>query len=336
MSAIHAGATLLVVDDEQSSRRLVTTVLSRSGYRCVEAANASEALAAVDSAPPDLVVTDVTMPGGSGLALVRSLRARHPDVAAVMVTGHAEQAVVDEALDAGVYGYLTKPFDVNALLITVDAALRRRANVREGRARREELEELVRQRTQELEESRAETIERLARAVDSRDSDTGEHIDRMSRVARSLAIGLGWSDAAAETLRLACVLHDVGKVGIPDNVLLKRGPLDEEERLLMETHTGIGHGILAGAHSELLRLADEVAWTHHERFDGNGYPRGLSGDEIPLPGRIAAVADVYDAVRSDRPYRPAFTKDEALELMVAGRGSHFDPEIVDVLLALEQ
>lgn len=324
-----AGAAILIVDDEQSARRLVSRVLSNHGFRCAEAGGEAEALEAVAADPPELVLTDVTMPGGSGISLVRSLQASHPDVAAVMLTGHDDPDVADAALDGGAYGYVIKPFEANELLIAVTGALKRRALALENQGHRERLEQLVRQRTRELDESRAETVERLARAVESRDVGTGQHIDRMSGLAYRLACALGWDDAEAETLRLACVLHDVGKVGISDEILLKKGSLTREERTAIETHAAIGHAILGGARSELLRLADMIAWTHHERIDGSGYPRGLSGDQIPLAGRIAAVADVYDALTSSRPYRAALSEREALETIRSDPG--FDPAVVGAL-----
>jgi putative two-component system response regulator len=333
-AAATRGAAILVVDDEPPIRRLTVRLLADAGYRCAEAGGEAEALAKVDGDPPDLVLTDVTMPGGSGISLVRTLRERHPDVAAVMLTARDDPEVAEAALDGGAYGYVVKPFGRNELVIAVAGALKRRALALENRMHRERLEELVRQRTHELAESRSETVERLARAVESRDSDTGSHIERMSGLAAELARALGWAEAEAETLRLAALLHDVGKVGIPDGVLNKHGRLDEDERQLIETHAAVGHAILAGARSELLRLADVVTWTHHERFDGSGYPRGLVGEEIPLAGRIAAVADVYDALTSNRAYRPALGERAALALITAGRGREFDPNVVDALLEL--
>lgn len=333
MSAVPA-ASILVVDDEPAVRRVAVRVLREHGYACFEAGGVAEALAHIDAHPPELVLTDMTMPGRSGLSLVRELRERHPDVATVMLTAHDEPDIVDAALEGGVYGYVVKPFQPSMLAIAVAGGLKRRELALENRAHRERLTQLVRTRTRELDESRAETVERLARAVESRDNDTGAHIERMSGLAARLALALGWGEHAAETLRLACVLHDVGKVGVPDSILLKEGLLDHDERRVIETHAAIGHAILAGARSDLLRLADLIAWTHHERYDGSGYPRGLAGEEIPLAGRIAAVADVFDALTSDRPYRPAFSEREALELLGAGRGSTFDPDVVDALLAL--
>jgi putative two-component system response regulator len=329
-----SDVSILVVDDEPAVRRLAADLLRECGYRCSEAGSESDALAAVEIDAPDLVLTDVTMPGGSGLSLVRVLRERHPDIATVMVTARNDPEVAAAALDGGAYGYVIKPFETNELVIAVAGALRRRTLENENRAHRDRLEVLVGRRTRELDESRAEAVERLARAVESRDAETGSHIERMSGLVYRLAVALGWDAAGAETLRLASVLHDVGKVGIPDEILLKKGPLSADERRIIEAHAPIGHGILAGADSELLRLADTVAWTHHERYDGSGYPRALAGDEIPLVGRIAAVADVFDALTSDRPYRAALPVGEALALIETERGRGFDPEVVDALVGL--
>jgi putative two-component system response regulator len=324
-----AGVGILVVDDELPARRLAARVLTQHGFSCTEASSEAEALESVACDTPQLVLTDVTMPGGSGISLVRALRASNPDVAAVMVTGRDDPEVAHAALDSGAYGYVIKPFEANELLIAVHGALKRRSLTLENRAQRDRLEELVRRRTQDLDESRAETVERLARAVESRDAGTGMHIERMSRLAFRLALALGWAEIEAETLRLATVLHDVGKVGISDEILLKNGSLTAEERCVIETHASIGHGILAGAKSELLRLADVVAWTHHERFDGTGYPRGLGAEQIPIAGRIAAVADVFDALTSDRLYRPALSTLDALEMIRTDPG--FDPAVVAAL-----
>jgi putative two-component system response regulator len=323
---------ILVVDDDAPIRRLAVRMLGIHGYRCSEATSEATALEAVAASPPALVLTDLAMPGGSGISLVRRLRATHPDVAAVMITGRDDTETARAALASGAYGYVIKPFEMNELLIAVAGALTRRSLALENRAHRDRLEELVRRRTRDLDESRAETVERLARAVESRDPDTGQHLERMSGLVFRLARNLGWSDEHANTLRLASILHDVGKVAVPDEILLKRGPLSADERAVIETHVPIGHGILAGANSELLQLADTVAWTHHERFDGSGYPRGLSGEEIPLAGRIAAVADVFDALASDRPYHRALPEREALEIIRADRG--LDPAVVAALDAI--
>lgn len=259
-------------------------------------------------------------------------RERHPTVAIVMLTATDDAKLVQAALEGGVYGYVVKPFEPSALTIAVSSAVRRREVELENAEHRAQLSELVRLKTRELEESRAEAVQRLALAVESRDSETGAHVERMSNLAGRIAAVLGCDEQEVETLRLASVLHDVGKVGVPDAILRKPGALDLEARRLMETHPSIGHAILTGAESDLLRVADTIAWTHHERLDGSGYPRGLKGAEIPLAGQIAAVADVFDALTSDRPYRPAFRRDDALELVEQDRGVKFDDRIVDALV----
>jgi len=326
--------TVLVVDDESVSRHLAVQVLVRQGYRCSTAANARDALTAVAAHAPDVVVTDMSMPAVSGLELVAAIRERHPTVATVMLTAHDGDQLVEAALDGGVYGYVTKPFEPSALVIAVSCAVRRRDVEVENARHRAALSDLVRARTEELEESRAEAVQRLALAVESRDPETGAHVERMSSLSCRIAGALGWNVRDRETLRLAAVLHDVGKIGVPDAILRKPGLLDPDERRLMETHASAGHAILAGAKSDLLRVADEIAWTHHERMDGSGYPRGLTGAEIPLAGRIAAVADVFDALTSDRPYRGAWSERDALEFVWHDRATKFDPRVVDALLAV--
>jgi putative two-component system response regulator len=195
-----------------------------------------------------------------------------------------------------------------------------------------ELATAQRQAIDELRRSRQETVERLAKAIEMRDSETGEHVNRMALVASHLGRWLGLDPERVLLLRAAAPMHDVGKIATPDQVLQKRGPLTVEERAVMELHASVGHQILDGSDSELLRMAASIALTHHERWDGDGYPQGLVGEEIPIEGRIVAVADVFDALLSDRCYRPAMSLEEALTVMREGRGSHFDPRVVDVLL----
>jgi putative two-component system response regulator len=186
-----------------------------------------------------------------------------------------------------------------------------------------------------LRRSREESIRRLSRAAEFRDDETGAHIERVSHYCELIAVRLGLGPELCEQMRIASPMHDVGKIGVADAILLKRGPLDADQRAEMERHADIGYRILAGSGAELLDLAATIARTHHERFDGSGYPRGLEGEEIPLEGRIAAVADVFDALTSDRPYRPRFSRTEAVDMMRADRGSHFDPRVLDAFLGAE-
>jgi putative two-component system response regulator len=256
-----------------------------------------------------------------------------------MVTAHDDPHLVEQALDLGAYGYVTKPFKGNEILINVANALRRRRLELENRRHRRELEETVAARTTalreaivELEHFHEETIRRLSAAAELRDFETGQHIDRMSRYGALLAEKVGLDSHRVELMRIASPMHDVGKIGIPDRILLKPGSLTTAERRLMESHTEVGYEILRGSEAELLKLAATLAWTHHERVDGTGYPRGLKGDEIPIEGRIAAVADVFDALTSTRPYRAPLSVPDALDLMRAGRGTQFDEEVLDHFL----
>ena len=313
---------VLCVDDDEQVRGLITRVLESAGHECVAAANADEARELLAAQQFAAVLCDINLPGRSGLELLREVRAQHPDVAAVMVTGRDEPSIANQALELGTYGYVTKPFAPNGLLIDVSNALRRR-----------QLEIDRRQESADaLRGAYVETLRRLSRAVEYHDGETGAHIERVGEHAAAIARALGLEEATAGLLRLAAPLHDIGKIGIPATLLRKPGPLDDGERALMQEHTLHGRELLGGSGNDLLELAATIAWTHHERWDGGGYPLGLAGDEIPLAGRIVAVADVFDALTSDRPYRPARTAGEAVAMLRAGRGSAFDPAVVDAFL----
>ena len=334
---------ILIVDDDHAVRGLLGRLLEGAGHRWAAASDAAEARRLLAEETFPLLLCDVDMPGESGLDLVRSVLADRQDVAAVVVSGIDDPAIAMRALDFGAYDYVVKPFSNTELLVCVANALRRRHLEMQSRAQHERLEEAVRDRTaelrhavsrlerstRELEASRGETIERLSRAVEFRDPETAGHVERMSRYCGMLADRVGLD---AEAVRLASTLHDVGKIAVRDGILLKPGPLTGEERGQMQRHAAIGHQILAGSGSPLLERAATIAWTHHERFDGSGYPRGLSGEAIPLEGRLAAVADVFDALTTDRVYRPALPLEEGLEVMRAERGRHLDPPLLDLFL----
>jgi putative two-component system response regulator len=332
-----AAGRVLVVDDDEDVRRLLIRILERGGYECTPAGDVSEARALLAQTAFDLLVCDVNLPGESGLDLVRSLAVRStPAPAAVMVTGLDERVVAEQAVASGAVGYVVKPFNANELLFAVEAASKRRTSEARERRDRERLERAVAMRTRELhaamealERSHEETIRSFMKALDYRNEETGGHIERVSDICHVVAKALGMDNARARLLRKAAPMHDIGKIAVPDRILLKPGPLTAEERQEMQRHTVIGHGILAGSGSELLHLAATVALTHHEKVDGTGYPHGLAGDAIPLEGRIAAVADVFDALVSDRVYRAAMPIDAALELMARDRGTHFDPDVFD-------
>jgi putative two-component system response regulator len=325
---MSAKPDLLVVDDDPQDRKLLATILERDGFGIATATNAAEARAQLLSRDFALVITDLTMPGETGLSLVQHVLDEHPDTGVLIVSGRSSPAAAAEILELGIYGYLVKPFGIDQFLITIANALRRRDLERERRQYELGLEWAVSTRTAELSRSREEALARLAAAVEYRDGETGDHSARVGQLAWLIAKGLGLPDERCELIRIAAPLHDIGKIAIPDSILRKAGPLTDLERQLMQTHAEVGHELLAGSREQLLELAATIAWTHHERIDGTGYPRRLAGDDIPIEGRIAAVADVFDALTSDRPYRPAFSVAEALELM---REERLDPGMVAVL-----
>ena len=297
-------------------RALLRTLLERRGHTCREAADAREARRLLDECPAELLLCDVTLGAESGLDLVRELRGTHPEAAALMISGIEEPDVWEAALELGCYGYLTKPIPESALAIGVANALRRR-----------QLERNV------LASAYEETVRRLALAAEYRDMETGRHVERMSSYCAIVARGLGLDEERCEAIRLASLLHDVGKLAIPDSILRTPDPLDDAEWEQVRRHPEHGHRLLAGSGSDLLDLAATIALTHHERVNGTGYPRGLRSDEIPLEGRIAAVADVFDALTSARVYQDAHPADDARAILEAGRGTLFDSAVLDAFQA---
>ncbi len=313
---------VLCVDDDAQVRGLIERVVVGAGYECTAAESVDDARTLLAKQDFSVVLCDIGLPGSSGLELLEELGKTRPDIATIMVTGHDHVGLVDAALRLGAYGYVTKPFAPNDLMIDISNALHRRkleAERREAAA-------------SALQRAYAGTLTRLSRAVEYHDSATGAHIERVGTYTADIAVGLGLPDAQVELLRMAAPLHDIGKVAVNESILRKTGMLTDEERNLMEMHTEIGRDLLGGSGSELLELATTIAWTHHERWDGTGYPRGLEGEEIPLVGRIVAVADVFDALSSDRPYRPRLSMDEARDWIVEGSGHAFDPGVVDAFV----
>jgi cyclic di-GMP phosphodiesterase len=338
---------LLVVDDQHAGRAVAARIL-QPHYEIQCAADANEARLMLMDGPVDLLLCDIHLPGESGMELVKSLLVGDSDdLAVVMVTGEDNPDLANRAFELGAYGYLVKPYRRGDLLITVSNALRRRQLEQQSRAYQRELEDdvimksletehvrqLLRRSEQSLERSRLETVHKLSLTVEMRDQVTGHHLSRMGAYCEEIARRMHLPEQECDILSLAAQMHDIGKIAIPDGILLKPGPLTEEERAQVETHADIGRQILQGSESPLLQLAECIAWTHHEKFDGSGYPRGLSGGDIPVHGRIAAVADVYDALTRDRPYREAMPVADATRLMAEGRGEHFDPDVLDTFMA---
>jgi putative two-component system response regulator len=325
---------VLVVDDEEPVRRMIARMVTSGGeWECETAADAAEARMLLARRGFSIVICDVNMPGESGTDLTRWIREHHPDVAVLMATGIDDPQLAQSVLELGAYGYLVKPFKRHEVQINVANALGRRRLELENRDHRALLEQRVEERTQELRRTREETIRRLSLAIEFRSRETGEHVERIGNGAALIARRLRLNPGRCELIRLAAPLHDVGKIGISDEILLKPEPLTAAERKRMENHAEIGYRLLTGSGSDLLETAATIAWTHHERWDGVGYPRRLAGEAIPIEGRVTAVMDVFDALTHDRVYRPAMTVDRALEIIHNGRENHFDPAIVDAFLA---
>jgi putative two-component system response regulator len=338
LPAAHPHARLLVVDDEQPNLDLMGRVLARAGYLDVVLMSEPElAVQAVQTLRPDLVLLDLHMPGLDGFAFLRRLQDLVPAselLPRLMITADATEATRRSALALGAHDFLTKPIDVMETTLRVANLLQTRMLHVQLREHNGRLEDQVRERTRQLTDSHREITRRLALVGEYSDDDTAQHTVRVGLWAERLAQELGFAPAAAQLLGEAAPLHDIGKVAIPDAVLLKRGRLLPEEFEVIKTHTTIGAHILANGDSDLLRLAEQVALTHHERWDGTGYPARLAGAAIPLAGRVVSVVDVFDALTNARPYKHAWPVDRAVAEMTGLRGRHFDPEVLDVFLGL--
>ncbi len=344
---VGAGC-ILIVDDGEINRELLETLLAGWGHTCEMAASGGEALARLRP-EIDLVLMDVQMPDMDGLEATRRIRAiaAYSDLPVIIVTALSGKQERLRAVEAGANDFVEKPIDRTELQLRIASLLKMKAGQDQIKRHRIELEQAVAQRTEELRtalemmveaqerehEAHLDTIGRLAIAAEYRDENTANHIRRVGEYCALIARALHLPIYDVEALRKASPMHDVGKIGIPDGLLLKPGRLTPEERRQMEQHTLIGARILGGSSSELLQIGECIALTHHEKWDGTGYPRGLSGAAIPLYGRICAVADVFDALTSERPYKGAFSNEKALEILRDGRGTHFDPAILDVFLA---
>ena len=329
---------ILVVDDQPQNVELLEAYLVPQGYEIVKAANGEEALGKIFDNQIDVVLMDAMMPGMNGFDVTIRMKSLEDtrDIPIVMITGLNDVLDRVKALEAGASDFLTKPVDRAELLATVRAQMEVKSYRDHLKKYRKELEATVAQRTAELhqafdrlKQASLNTILRLTRASEYRDEDTGAHITRMSNFSAIIARWMGLSTQVVETILYAAPMHDVGKIGIPDNILLKPGPLDEQEWQVMKMHTVYGGRILEGEGTGFIKLGEVIAMTHHEKWDGSGYPKGLKGRKIPLVGRVVAMADVFDALTSKRPYKEAFPLDKSLAIIREGRGTHFDPAVVD-------
>jgi putative two-component system response regulator len=331
---------ILVVDDDPAICKLVARWLQNDGYRYATADSGPAALQALAGSSFDLMITDINMPAMTGIELLKKAKNKYADLAAIMATAVDDRNIATHALELGAYGYIIKPLNKNETLINVANALRLRDHEIQNKVYSQEMERLVLERTEELRRKEAEvrhtqeeTIRCLARAAEFRDDDTAQHTVRMSYYCKLLAEKAGLSPKECELIFSASPLHDVGKIGTPDTILLKPDRLTEHEFAIIKNHAEIGYRILADAESEMLKMAALIAWTHHEKYDGSGYPKGLAGSAIPIAGRIAAICDVFDALTFDRVYKKAYSVDKAVEIILQGKGTHFDPKLVELFLA---
>ncbi len=332
-------ARIVVVEDDPAVSKLLSTLLTQASFDCATASSGEEALVALQREPFDAVVSDVRMPGISGLDLLAEVRRQHPHVAFLVVTGVDDIRVGIRAMTAGADDYLVKPFQEDAVISSLRRALEKKRLEREVEEYRQRLEHMVADRTRELqaalwqlERSYEHTLEALGAAIDLRDSETAGHSRRVCRYSVEIAKRMGLTGSPLKSLARGAYLHDIGKLGVPDGILLKPGPLTSEEWKLMKQHAQAGYDFV----KEIPFLADaaEIILTHHERYDGSGYPRSLKAEQIPLGARIFAVADTLDAMTSDRPYRRALPFREAWETIQRESGRLFDPQVVAAFLAL--
>ena len=320
-------ATVLVVDDTPENIDVLAGVL-RDRYKVKVAKNGEIALRITrSSTPPDLILLDVMMDGIDGYEVCRQLKIDHSTrhIPIIFVTAKIAQEDEVRGLELGAVDYITKPISPAIVLSRVKTHL---ALYNQNR----ELDQKVMEKTQEISDNQLKVVQRLGRAAEYKDNETGMHVIRMSHYTYVLALATGMSAKDAETLKIAAPMHDVGKIGIPDSILQKQGKLDDDEWQIMLTHAEIGAQILGDDGSEMLNIARIIALSHHEKWDGSGYPYGLQGEAIPKVGRIVAIADVFDALTSVRPYKEAWSVDEAIQLLKDESGLHFDPTLVSLFI----
>lgn len=326
---------ILVVDDEEAIREVVSTMLESRGYRCTAVSNGRAAQEVVRKETPDLVLSDMIMPEMDGIKLLSWMREHDPEVPVIMVTAIHDISTALEAIRRGAYDYILKPFEKDQLFLGVGRALQHRRLVLENRNYQINLQQRVDEQTaqlqmafEQLEQSYDDTLEALGSALDLKDAETEGHCQRVTAFTISIAKAVGVPLARLPVLARAAFLHDIGKMAIPDSILSKPGPLDNDEKTVMRTHCQKGYDVLARI--PFLRDAAEIVLAHQEFYDGTGYPRGLRGDQIPLGARIFSIADALDAMISDRPYRKALPMSHAMEEIRRCAGTQFDPKIVEV------
>ena len=334
---------ILVADDEQKIRESLSDILELEGYKVVEAVDGLSVIDKITPESVDVVLLDINMPGLSGIEITKKLKSdeRLKVIPIVIVTGQNDQKLRIEALKAGADDFLVKPPHFAELNARVRSLLKVKAYNDHMMTYQKELEKQVASRTKQLQEALVrikatslDTIHRLSRAAEYKDEDTATHIQRMSSYAAAVAREIGLPDHEVEIILYTSSMHDIGKIGIPDHILLKKGKLEPDEWEIMKSHSRIGAEILQESSSDFIKKGRIIALTHHEKWDGSGYPQGLVGKDIPIEGRICAIADVFDALTTKRPYKEPFSLEKAAEIIKEGKGSHFDPVVADAFFSI--
>jgi len=327
-------ATLLIIDDQEPNVHLLKRILQVEGFtQVVSTTDPREALALYQQHQPDLVLLDLNMPYLDGFAVLDQLKSAPATLApnVLILTAQSEASIRIRALQSGARDFLSKPFDRQEVTSRIRNLLENHLLQKELHNQNKNLEALVEQRTAQVKETQIEALATLGKAAEFRDNETGMHVVRVGQITRLLAKAAGLDESMQEMLFLAAPMHDIGKIGIPDGVLLKPGKLDPDEWAIMLTHAAKGAEILRGQTAPVMALASEIAISHHEKWDGSGYPNGLAGEAIPLSGRLVAIADVFDALTSVRPYKKAWPLEEVYAFFQEQSGKHFDPNLIALL-----
>ncbi len=325
-------ASVLVVDDEAEICNLVVRWLNKEGISCDRAHGVDEAIALMQQIHFDLIISDILMPDKSGVEFLTFVSENFPTTAMIMATAVNSRETAVSTLEKGAFGYIIKPFQRNEFIINVFNALERRRIILEHTSYEKQLEQKVRDRTEDIRNREEQIALRLISASGYRDEETGQHIKRIGLYGAIIANNLGWNQEKIDYIRVAGPMHDVGKIGIPDEILLKPGKLTQEEFDIIKRHPQIGAQILDNSEIPLIKMAHDIALYHHEKWDGSGYPFGLKGAAIPESAQIVALADVYDALSNDRVYRAALPEDKVIATMQEGKGSHFNPFLFDFFI----